>query len=166
MGLTKMAAVRGLIPCGNKLSEVSNNLYRLMTTMSDILEKRLGPEGLSIVSDIFRQLGTEDAAALKTRLGLGDSIDDALDAWLVVGNVMGAKMKARRESPTRIVTEHPYCPQHESFLKHGKLFCDAVCIPYVSALAEGVAPGVKTEVIIPADMEHTCTKALVVQEDE
>ncbi|MHA1772443.1 MAG: hypothetical protein ACTSYL_11795 [Candidatus Thorarchaeota archaeon] len=166
MGLTKLAATHGLIPCGNKLKEVSNNLYRLMTTMAEVLEERYGEDGLAVVSDIFRRLGAEDATALKARLGLGDTIDDATDAWIVIGNVMGAKMRVRRQSPSRVETDHPYCPQHESFVKHGKLYCDSVCLPYVSALAKGIAPTVDTEVIRPADMKHTCTKALVVRENE
>ncbi len=166
MGLMKTAAVRGLIPCGNKLAEVKNNLYRLMTTTAMVLDEKYGEEGLSVVSEIFRRLGAEDAVTLKKRLGLGDSIEDALDAWLVIGNVMGAKMEVRKISSERIETDHPYCPQHESFVSYNRLYCDAVCIPYVSALAEGVAPGVKTEVVRPADMDQTCTKALVASKDE
>lgn len=161
MGITKTAAVKGLIPAGNKVKELRGNLNRLMTEMPTVLEDRFGQAGLDAVAEIFRNLGAQDAATMKTRLGLGDTLRDSLDAWKVVGNVMGAKMVPKWVSETRVETNHPYCPQYEEFMKQGKLYCDSVCLPYVRAIAEGVSPKVKMEVVRAANKEATCIKALV-----
>ncbi len=158
------AAVKGLIPPGNKVAELRMNLNRLMAEMASVLEERFGEKGLDAIAEIFRRLGEQDAAALKSRLNLGSSLKDAVDAWLVVGNVMGAKMVPRWVSDKRVETDHPFCPQYEAFKKRGKLYCEAVCLPYVSAVAEGVAPEVKMEVVRAATKDATCIKALVVSE--
>jgi len=161
MGLMKTAAVKGIIPAGNKVSELRSNLGRLMIETAIVMEERFGKDGLDAVAEVFRRLGNEDAIAMKETLGLGNTLRDALDAWIVIGHVMGAKMKPRWISDNRVETDHPYCPQHEGFLKKGKLYCESLCWPYVSAVAEGIAPGVKMEVPKPATMDATCTKALV-----
>jgi hypothetical protein len=118
MGIMKTAAVKGIIPAGNKVSELRSNLGRLMTETAIVMEERFGKDGLDAVAEVFQE------------------------------------------------TDHPYCPQHEGFIKKGKLFCESVCWPYVSAVAEGIAPGVKMEVPKPATMDATCTKALVYSLDE
>ena len=80
MGVMKTAAVKGIIPAGNKVSELRLNLMRLMTEMSIVLEERFGSEGLDAVSEIFRRLGEDDARTMKDRLGFGDTLKDAHDA--------------------------------------------------------------------------------------
>ncbi|MHA2162904.1 MAG: hypothetical protein ACXAEB_01585 [Candidatus Thorarchaeota archaeon] len=164
MGLMKTAAVKGFIPAGNKVSELRDNLMRLMTTTAKLMEEKFGEAGLEAVSEVFKQLGKEDAIALKERLGLGDTLKDALDAWLVIGHVMGSKIETRWVSETRVETDHPYCPQHEAFLKKGKLYCESVCYPYVEAVAAGIGSGVIIEIIRPANNESACTKVLVVSD--
>ncbi|TFG12447.1 hypothetical protein EU537_09180 [Candidatus Thorarchaeota archaeon] len=161
MGIMRTAAVKGLIPPGNKISELRGNLTRLMTTMASVLESRFGSEGLDAISEIFRRLGEEDAKAMKDRLSLGSSLKDAIDGWIVVGNVMGAKMEAKWDSEKRAETHHPYCPQYESFKEGGTLYCESICLPYVEAVAKGIAPEVEMEVVRPADDDSTCVKALV-----
>jgi len=161
MGIKKAAAVRGLIPAGSKVSELRSNLNRLMTEMPVVFEEKLGRQGLEAVSELFRRLGEQDAKNMKARLGLQDTLKDSLDAWKVVGHIMGAKMVPRWVSKYRVETDHPYCPQYEAFVAQGKLYCDVVCLPYVRAVAEGVAPSVKMEVVRPANDEATCVKALV-----
>jgi hypothetical protein len=161
MGVMKAAAVRGLIPPGNKVSELRANLTRLMAQMGSVLEERFGQEGLDAIAEIFRRLGEQDAKNMKERLGLGDSLSDAVDAWKVVGHVMGAKMEAHEVSPDHVETVHPFCPQYEAFNDVGKLYCESVCLPYVRAIGEGIGEGVKMEVVRPADADSTCIKALV-----
>lgn len=161
MGVMKAAATRGLIPAGNKVSELRDNLTRLMTQMALVLEERFGQEGLDAIAEIFHNLGTEDAKNMKERLGLGDTLSDAVDAWKIVGHVMGAKMEARKVSPDRVETVHPFCPQYEAFKDAGKLYCESVCLPYVRAVGEGIGDGVTMEVVRPADTDSTCIKALV-----
>jgi len=166
MGLTRTLAVRGLVPSRFIVGEIRNNLYRLMTEVATTLERHQGDDGLALVAEMFRNLGREDAKSIKTRLGLGETIRDALDAWLVVGRLMGAKIQPRWIGPDRVETDHPYCPQHEIFVQSGRLFCESVCLPYVEALATGVAPEVEMEVVRPATMERACTKALVIRRGE
>ncbi|TFF91205.1 hypothetical protein EU545_05090 [Candidatus Thorarchaeota archaeon] len=166
MGIMKAAAVRGLIPAGNKVNELRDNLTRLMAEMGVVLEERFGQEGLDAISEIFRRLGEEDAKNMRERLGLGDTLSDAVDAWKVVGHVMGAKMEAQEISPDRVETTHPFCPQYEAFKDVGKLYCESVCLPYVRAIGEGIGKGVRMEVVRPADEESTCIKALVFTREE
>jgi len=161
LGIMKTAAVKGLIPAGNKVSELRSNLMRLITEMSLVLEERYGPEGLETVAEIFRRLGEQDALLMKERLGLGDTLNDSVDAWVVIGHVMGSKMDVTWESENRAVANHPHCPQYDEFKKHGTIYCDSACLPYVGAVAEKIAPGVKMNLVRPADMSRTCTKALV-----
>ena len=161
MGIMKAAAVKGMIPAGNKVSELRSNLVRLITEMPIVLNERFGEEGLKAVAEIFRRLGEQDAIAMKERLGLGESLKDAVDAWIVIGHVMGSKMDVIWESENRAVANHPFCPQYEEFKKNGKIYCEFACWPYVGAIGEKIAPGVKMEIVQPADMNLTCTKALV-----
>jgi hypothetical protein len=161
VGIMKIAAVKGMIPAGNKVSELRSNLVRLITEMPIVLNERFGEEGLNAVAEIFRRLGEQDAIAMKERLGLGESLKDAVDAWIVIGHVMGSKMDVTWESENRAVADHPFCPQYEEFKKHGKIYCEFACWPYVGAIGEKIAPGVKMEIVQPADMNRTCTKALV-----
>jgi hypothetical protein len=165
MGLMKSAAVKGIIPAGNKVSELRSNLIRLMTEMAIVFEERFGEEGLEAVSEVFRRLGEEDAKAMKERLGLGSTVKDALEAWLVIGHVMGSKMEHRWIDEAHVETDHPFCPQWEAFREKGSLYCEAVCYPYVRAVAEGIAPGVQMEVPKPATTEGACTKAIVLGKD-
>jgi hypothetical protein len=157
----KTAVVKGIIPAGYKVSELRSNLMRLITEMSLVLEERFGSEGLETVAEIFRCLGEQDALLMKERLGLGDTLKDSVDAWIVIGHIMGSKMEVTWESENRVVADHPYCPQYDEFKKHGKIYCETACLPYVGAVGEKIAPGVKMELVQSADMVRTCKKALI-----
>lgn len=154
-------AVKGIIPSGNKVNELRSNLFRLITEMSYVLERRFGAEGLETTSEIFQHLGEQDAATIKNQLGLGETLRDAVDAWILIGHIMGSKLDVTWDGENRAVTDHPYCPQYEEFKKKGKLYCESACWPYVSTIGETIAPGVKMEIVRPADMNRSCTKALV-----
>ena len=162
MGVMKTAAVRGIIPAGNKVGELRSNLMRLMTEMPIVLEEQFGAAGLEAVSEIFRRLGEDDAKAMKDRLGLGDELKDAHDAWVVIGHVMGSKMKADWVSDNRVEFHHLYCPQYDAFKERGKLYCDSVCLPYVSAVG-AIGKGVETDVVKAADDSGPCIKGLSVK---
>ena len=157
----KTAAVKGIIPAGNKVKELRSNLFRLIAEIPLMLETRFGEQGLAATTEIFQKLGKQDALTMKNRLGLGSTLKDAVDAWIIIGHIMGSKMMVTWEGSTRVVTDHPYCPQYEEFKKHGKLYCEPACWPYVGSVGEEIAPGVKMEIIRPADMSRACTKALV-----
>ncbi|MBY8996203.1 MAG: hypothetical protein KGD60_00630 [Candidatus Thorarchaeota archaeon] len=161
MGIMKTAAVKGMIPAGNKVGELRSNLFRLITEMPFVLEDRFGAEGFDTVAEIFKRLGEQDATAMKKHLGLGDTLKDSVDAWIIIGHIMGSEMDVTWESENRAVANHPYCPQYEEFKKHGKIYCESACWPYVGAVAEKIAPGVKMEIVQQAEMGRTCTKALV-----
>lgn len=162
MGLMKSAAVKGIIPAGNKVSELRTNLLRLITEIPLVLEERFGQEGLEAVSEIFQRLGREDAKFMKNRLGFGDDLQDSVDAWKVIGHIMGSKMEIQLESEDRAVATHSFCPQYEVFKEEGKLhYCEYACWPYVGKVAEGIAPGVKMKIVNEADNLNACTKALV-----
>ena len=162
----KAPAVKGIIPSGNKVSELRSNLYRLITETSSVLNERFGAAGLDAVSEIFQRLGEEDAKTMKERLGFGDTLKDALDAWFVIGHIMGSRMEPNWISENRVEVSHSYCPQHEEFLKHGSLFCTNACLPYVGAIAENIGKGVKMDVVRAADENATCIKALSVSSKE
>lgn len=162
MGVMKTAAVKGIIPAGNKVSELRSNLIRLMTEMSTVLDERFGSDGLAAISEIFRRLGEDDAKAMKDRLGFGDTLKDAHDAWMVIGHVMGSKMKADWISENRVEFHHLYCPQYDAFKERGKLFCDSVCLPYVSAVG-AIGKGVVTDVVKAADDQCPCIKSLSIK---
>ncbi|TFG99429.1 hypothetical protein E4H12_02755 [Candidatus Thorarchaeota archaeon] len=161
MGVMKTAAVKGIIPAGNKVGELRSNLMRLMTEMPIVLEERFGAAGLEAVSEIFRRLGEDDAKAMKDRLGFDDTLKDAHDAWMVIGHVMGSKMKADWVSDKRVEFHHLYCPQYDAFKERGKLYCDSVCLPYVSAVGT-IGKGVEIDVVKAADDNGPCVKGLSV----
>ena len=158
----KTAAVKGLIPSGNKVSELRTNLIRLMTEMPIVLEERFGNAGLEAVSEIFKRLGEEDAKLMKDRLGFGDTLRDSHDAWMVIGHIMGTKMKADWISEKRVEFHHLYCPQYDAFKERGKLYCDSVCLPYVSAIGT-IGNAVETDVVKPADENGPCVKGLSIK---
>jgi len=158
----KTAAVKGIIPSSNKVSELRSNLMRLMTEMSIVLEERFGAEGLEAVSEIFRRLGEDDAKTMRDRLGFGDTLKDAHDAWMVIGHVMGSKMKAEWVSENRVEFHHLYCPQYDAFKERGKLYCESVCLPYVSAVG-AMGKGVETDVVKAADEDGPCIKGLSIK---
>ncbi len=166
LGVMKTAAVKGIIPAGNKVNELRTNLFRLITETSIVLNERFGAAGLEAVSEIFHRLGEEDAKTMKERLGFGNTLKDALDAWFVIGHIMGSKMEPNWVSENRVEVNHSYCPQHEEFLKRGNLFCTDACLPYVGAIAENVGEGVKMDIVRAADENSTCIKALYVPSKE
>jgi len=166
LGVMKTAAVKGIIPAGNKVSELRSNLLRLITETSNVLDERFGAAGLEAVAEIFRRLGEEDAKTMRERLGFGDTLKDALDAWLVIGHIMGSKMEPNWISETRVEVSHSYCPQHEEFLKRGNLYCTAACLPYVGAIGENIGRGVKMDVVRAAEENAPCVKALSVPTKE
>ncbi|MFW9848438.1 MAG: hypothetical protein ACFFF4_04815 [Candidatus Thorarchaeota archaeon] len=161
MGLMRTAAVKGMIPPGNKVSELRNNLMRLMTTMAVVMEERFGKDGLDAVAETFRRLGTEDADTLKDRLDLGETLKDAEDAWMVIGHIMGSKMVSKWIDENRVEFSHPFCPQYQAFKEYGKLYCESVCWPYVESVAVGIAKGARMEITRSADSKGPCTKAIV-----
>ena len=167
MGLMKTAAVKGIIPSGNKVKELRTNLLRLITEIPLVLEERFGQEGLEAVSDIFRRLGVEDAKLMKDRLGFGNQLQDSVDSWKVIGHIMGSKMEIKSEGEDRAVATHSFCPQYEMFKENEKLhYCEYACWPYVGKVAEGIAAGVSMEIVHKADNDNACTKALVMKKPE
>jgi len=160
LGIMKTAAVKGLIPPGNKVSELRSNIVRLITESSTVLEERFGSAGLEAIEDIFSRLGESDAMLMKERLGFGDTLKDSLDAWLVIGHILGSKMEPKWVSEKRVEVSHSYCPQHEEFMKHGKLYCTQACLPYVGAIAEKIGKDVTMDVVHAADETGPCIKAL------
>ncbi len=162
MGVMKTAAVRGIIPSRYKLDELRSNLLRLISETCLVLEERYEKDGLAIVSEIFQRLGEQDAIIMKDKLGLGETLQDSVDAWKVIGHIMGSKMEINYDNQNRAVADHSLCPQYELFKKIGKLhYCEFACLPYVAAVAENLVPGVKMEVVRAADNNSACTKALV-----
>ena len=158
----KTAAIKGIIPAGNKVSELRSNLLRLITETPLVLEERFGEDGLAAVAEIFRRLGKQDATTMKERLGLGNTLQDSIDTWKVIGHIMGSKMEVKMINENRAVAEHSFCPQYELFKEHGKLhYCESACWHYVGGVAEGIAPGVKMKIVREADKERACTKALI-----
>jgi hypothetical protein len=162
LGVMKTAAVKGIIPAGNKVSELRTNLLRLITETSIVIDERGGAAGLEAIAEIFHRLGVEDAKTMKERLGFGDTLKDSLDAWIVIGHIMGSKMEPNWVSETRVEVSHSYCPQHEEFMKRSKLYCSSACLPYVGAIGENIGKAVKMDVVRPADENNTCIKALYV----
>jgi hypothetical protein len=161
MGIMRTAAVKGLIPAGNKVSELRGNIIHLINEAALVLDEKLGEPGLEALSEVFRRLGHQDAKAMKERLGLGDGVKDSADAWSIIGHILGSKMEARWISEDRVEFDHLYCPQYEEFLKTNKMYCETVCLPYVEAIAEGISPDVKMEVVKTADEKSACIKAIV-----
>lgn len=53
MGVMKTAAVKGLIPTGNKVGELRSNMFRLITEMPLVLEGRFEAEGLEAVAEMI-----------------------------------------------------------------------------------------------------------------
>ncbi len=164
MSLMKRAAVKGIIPSGNKVSELRSSLIRLMTEIPTMLEEQFGEDGAMATAEIFRRLGSEDAQGMRERLGLGSTLRDALDGWVIIGHVMGAKMEVTWSSKTKASTGHLFCPQHRMYADRGKIYCDIVCLPYVEAFATEINPKIAMEVDKPADMNAACVKSLVISE--
>jgi hypothetical protein len=158
----KTAAVKGLMPAGVKVSELRSNILRLINETSIVLDDRFGPAGLEAITEIFRRLGISDAKTMKERLGLRDTLQDALNAWLIIGHILGSKMEPNWISENRVEVSHSYCPQHEEFMKRGKLYCTQACLPYVGAIGENIGKGVKMEVVRAADKNAACVKALYI----
>ncbi|MBD3406425.1 MAG: hypothetical protein GF411_09965 [Candidatus Lokiarchaeota archaeon] len=160
MGIMRTAAVKGIIPAGNKVTELRSNLTRLMNECAIVLEERFGQEGLDALTEVFSRLGSQDAKSMKERLRLDNGLEDASDAWKVIGHMFGAKMNDTWKSEEYVEFDHPFCPQHSEFQKHNALYCDTVCLPYVKAVAEGIAPGISVGVVRKATKDSTCIKSL------
>jgi hypothetical protein len=156
----KSAAVKGLIPPGNKVTELRDNIYNLMVMAPSVLDEKLGQDGLNALEEVFRRLGNADAAAIKERLGFGNTLKDSADVWKVIGHILGSKMHDEWVSDTRVEFHHEICPQYDAFLKSGKMYCSTVCLPYMESIASGIAPDVKMEVVRAADEKAPCIKAL------
>ncbi len=160
MGIMKTAAIKGLIPAGNKVAELRHNIYNIMVKTPLVLEEQLGQDGLTALAEVFRRLGREDAKGMKDRLGFGETLKDSVDAWKVIGHVLGSKMSDTWISETRVEFHHQYCPQHEAFQKEGKFYCETICLPYMESIASGIAPSVKMDVVRASDENQPCIKGL------
>jgi len=53
MGVLKTAAVKGIIPAGNKVGELRSNMFRLITEMPLVLEERFEAELLEAVAEMI-----------------------------------------------------------------------------------------------------------------
>jgi hypothetical protein len=163
MGIMKTAAVKGIIPAGNKVKELRSNLFRLMTETAKVMDERFGEDGLAAVSEVFQRLGMQDGADMQERLGLGGNLQGALDAWVIIGHIMGSKIEVSWTDENKVETDHPFCPQHEAFKQGGKIYCESVCWPYVESVAKAIDPRIEMEVPKPATDKEACTKALVIK---
>jgi hypothetical protein len=163
MGIMKTAAVKGLIPPGNKINELRQNIYNLMVMTPLVLEEKLGQDGLNALAEVFHRMGHEDAKTMKERLGLGDSLEDSADAWKVIGHILGSKLRDEWLSESRVEFHHDYCPQYEAFQKSGHFYCSTVCLPYMESIANGISPFVRMEVVRESDRDTPCIKALTTE---
>ena len=163
MGIMKTVAVKGLIPPGNKVSELRQNIYNLMVTTPLVLEEKLGQEGLDALVEVFHRLGEHDAKAMKERLGFENSLQDSADAWKVIGHILGSKMRDEWISESRVEFHHDYCPQFEAFQESGHFYCSTVCLPYMESIASGISPSVRMEVVRDPDQHGPCVKALTTE---
>ena len=163
MNIKRFFASRGLITNGARFSIVSESFYKLMVGVADLLKKNFGEKGERLLANLMAKFGTEDGEKMKEELNLGNSLRDAADAWLIMGNIFKVKMVAKKLNENEIEFHHPNCPMWNFFKSKGKIYCKTLCLPYVESLAKAVSPNIEMVVVQPPTEENTCIKKLVVK---
>jgi len=163
VNIKRFFAKHGLITNGVRFNIVSESFYKLMVGVADLLTERLGDEGEHLLVNLMEKFGAEDGKKLKEELNLGDSLEDAADAWLIMGNVFKVKMIAKKLNKNEIEFHHPYCPMWNFFKSKGKIYCKTLCLPYVESFAKAVSPNIEMVIVQPPTEENTCIKKLVVK---
>ena len=107
--------------------------------------------------------GEEDGKKLKEELNLGNDLKDAVDAWLIMGNIFKVKMIARKLNEKEVEFYHPHCPMWNFFKSKGKIYCETLCLPYVESFAKAVSSNIEMAIVQPPTEENTCIKKLVVK---
>ncbi|MEX2706170.1 MAG: hypothetical protein Q6352_013085 [Candidatus Freyrarchaeum guaymaensis] len=159
MSLGKMFALWNLIPGGMRANLVQDSLLDTVAALSAAILKTYKKEGEKMIAEVFREQGKIQGETLKERLGLGNSLKDAVDAWKIACNLTNLKAKFEKRGQDSYVAYHLNCPMHEAFKRY-KILCDVACFPMVEAMAKAVCPESKMSVIRKPTLEETCVKGL------
>lgn len=163
MNIKRFLAKHGFITNGTRFNVVSESLYTLMVSVTDLLKENLGEKGEQLLSDLMRKLGEEDGKKLKEELNLGEGLKDAADAWIIAGKIFKVKMTTREPNDKEIEFHHLYCPMWSFFKSKGKIYCKTLCLPYVESVAKAVSPNIEMEIVQLPSEQNTCVKKLVIK---
>lgn len=115
--------------------------------------------GHTALKDAFGKIGKASAVTLKKELTLGNSFEDAVNAWIIGSKAMNVTVSVERKE-REVIFNHLHCPMWENFKKNGKILCEDVCIPVAESMAREIYPDVEMVILQESDMNHTCIKAL------
>ncbi|MHA1208300.1 MAG: hypothetical protein ACTSSA_03335, partial [Candidatus Freyarchaeota archaeon] len=118
MSLGKMFALWNLIPGGMRANLVQDSLLNTVAALSAAILKTYKKEGEKLIAEVFREQGKIQGETLKERLGLGNSLKDAVDAWKIASNLTNLKARIEKRGPDSYVTYHLNCPMHEAFKRY------------------------------------------------
>jgi len=159
LSVSKMFALWNLVPGGMRANLVQESLMDTVAALSAAIIKAYKKEGEKLIADVFREQGRNQGNLLKERLGLGNTLKDAVDAWKIAGNLTKLKAKFEKSGENSYDAYHLNCPMHEAFRKY-KILCDVACFPMVEAMAKTVCPQAKMSVVRKPTLEETCIKRL------
>ncbi|MEX2724441.1 MAG: hypothetical protein Q6367_011150, partial [Candidatus Freyarchaeota archaeon] len=83
MSVSKMFALWNLVPGGMRANLVQESLMDTVAALSAAIIKAYKKEGEKLIADVFREQGRNQGNLLKERLGLGNTLKDAVDAWKI-----------------------------------------------------------------------------------
>lgn len=159
LSVSKILALWNLIPGGMRANLVQESLLDTAAALSAAMLKAYKKEGEKLIAEVFREQGRNQGELLKERLGLGNTLKDAVDAWKIACNLTKLKAKFEKTGETSYDAYHLNCPMHEVFKKY-KISCGVACFPMVEALATTVCPEAKMTVVRKPTLEETCVKRL------
>ncbi len=112
-----------------------------------------------MVRQAASDMGVKLATEVRDAFGIGNSIEDAVDAWKIGCVAAGVKYRVEKEGDS-YVFHHPVCPMHEYFTQRGIVPCENLCLPTVEAIARTICPVCEVEVVHQGDLTSTCIKAI------
>ena len=86
LSVSKILALWNLIPGGMRANLVQESLLDTAAALSAAMLKAYKKEGEKLIAEVFREQGKNQGELLKERLGLGNTLKDAVDAWKIVCN--------------------------------------------------------------------------------
>ena len=163
MNFTRWAAVHGLIPPGMKSKALRDQYLSLLCTTFEILEQETSKEQAeSILSKIGQRMGIEAAEILQKEVGLPNSLQGAIDAWIIGGHALGVKIRRMKQENGEDF-EHLTCPLHAFFVSRELDLCHSFCLPQVESTAKAINPDISMKVTQDPNFEQRCIKGLYFQ---
>lgn len=131
--------------------------FSLAFSLHQELENNTIP--LELFKNALKEVGKTTADTMKRELNFTNTIEDAVDAWIIGSKAMNVTLSLEKKDDL-VIFHHIHCPMWNYFREKGSILCEDVCFPVVEAMAKEICPDVKMVILRHPDKDNTCVKGL------